>query len=133
MAGRVELSGDDPRRQTGVGGEHLVGADQRETVAEHDDDLGGIGFLPDGRLLLVAQNERRVLRLDGDRLVVHADLSSAAGVRISDMIVASDGSAYVGDRNVETVETEDQVRQAVTRLQDHLIKLLDEGVKIVLE
>ena len=33
----------------------------------------------------------------------------------------------------DAVENEDQVKQAVARLQDHLLKLLDEGVKIVLE
>jgi len=27
----------------------------------------------------------------------------------------------------------DQVKEAVARLQDHLLKLLDEGVKIVVE
>jgi hypothetical protein len=31
------------------------------------------------------------------------------------------------------VETEEQVKKAVTQLQDHLLKLLDEGVKIVVE
>jgi hypothetical protein len=31
------------------------------------------------------------------------------------------------------METEEQVRQAVARLQDHLLKLLDEKVKIVVE
>ena len=30
-------------------------------------------------------------------------------------------------------ETQEQVKEAVARLQDHLLKLLDEGVKIVLE
>ena len=38
VVGRVELAGDDPRREAGVGGEHLVGGDHREPVAEHDDD-----------------------------------------------------------------------------------------------
>ncbi len=38
VVGRVELAGDDPRRQARVGGEHLVGGDHREAVAEHDDD-----------------------------------------------------------------------------------------------
>jgi hypothetical protein len=32
-----------------------------------------------------------------------------------------------------SLETEDQVKQAVERLQDHLLTLLSEGVKIVLE
>lgn len=31
------------------------------------------------------------------------------------------------------METDDQVKQAIARLQDHLLKLLDEGVKIVVE
>ena len=38
VARRVELPGDDPRREAAVGGEHLVRADHREAVAERDDD-----------------------------------------------------------------------------------------------
>ena len=38
VAGRVELAGDEPRREAPVGGEHLVRADHREAVAERDDD-----------------------------------------------------------------------------------------------
>ena len=38
MLGRVELPGDDARRQAGVGGQHLVCGDHRETIAEHHDD-----------------------------------------------------------------------------------------------
>jgi hypothetical protein len=32
-----------------------------------------------------------------------------------------------------SLETEDQVRQSVSRLQDHLLSLLSDGVKIVME
>ena len=32
-----------------------------------------------------------------------------------------------------SMDSEDQVKQAVARLQDHLLKLSDEGVKIVVE
>ena len=32
-----------------------------------------------------------------------------------------------------SIDSEQQVKESVTRLQDHLLKLLDEGVKIVLE
>ncbi len=38
MAGGVELPRHDPRCQAGVRGEHLVGRDHREAVAEDDDD-----------------------------------------------------------------------------------------------
>ena len=39
----------------------------------------------------------------------------------------------VADFFTGAVEDEEQVRQAVARLQDHLLKLLSEGVKIVVE
>ena len=39
----------------------------------------------------------------------------------------------VADFFAGAIESQDQVKQAVERLQDHLLKLLDEGVKIVLE
>ena len=38
VARRVELAGDDARREAAVGGEHLVRGDHREAVAERDDD-----------------------------------------------------------------------------------------------
>jgi hypothetical protein len=33
----------------------------------------------------------------------------------------------------DAMETEEQVKQTIARLQDHLLKLLDEGVKIIVE
>jgi hypothetical protein len=41
--------------------------------------------------------ERQVLRLDHDRLVVHADLSSIATWHCNDMVVDAEGRAYVGN------------------------------------
>ena len=57
----------------------------------------GLGWLPDGRLLVVAMRARKVMRLEptGD-LVVHADLSAFADWPCNDMVVADDGTAYVG-------------------------------------
>ena len=40
VARRVELPGDDPRRQAAVSRQHLVGVDHREAVAEYDHDAG---------------------------------------------------------------------------------------------
>jgi hypothetical protein len=40
MGGGVEGTRHDLRSQTGVGGEHLVGADHRKAVAERDEDGG---------------------------------------------------------------------------------------------
>jgi sugar lactone lactonase YvrE len=65
---------------------------------EIDEPPSGLGWLPDGRLLVVAMESRRVLRVEHDgRVVVHADLSSIATGNCNDMVVAADGTAYVGN------------------------------------
>ena len=63
------------------------------------DRPSGLGWLPDGRLLVVSMEERKVLRDDagGEGLVEHADLSGVATGLCNDMVVAADGTAYVGN------------------------------------
>ncbi|MEU4842318.1 SMP-30/gluconolactonase/LRE family protein [Nocardia testacea] len=58
---------------------------------------GGIGWLPDGRLLVVLMQERKILRLDDDELVVHADLSDSVLSTLNDLAVDSAGRCYVGE------------------------------------
>jgi sugar lactone lactonase YvrE len=73
----------------------------RTIVEVPDDDPSGLGWLPDGRLLIVAMEQQQVLRLEpSGELSVHADLSAEAIGSLNDMIVASDGTAYVGDMGV---------------------------------
>ena len=60
-----------------------------------DDDPGGLGWLPDGRLLVVGMERRRLYRLERNGPVVHADLSALLPWPCNDMIVADDGTAYV--------------------------------------
>lgn len=58
----------------------------------------GLGWLPDGRMLVVSMVDRRVLRLEPDgSLVEHADLSSLATWHCNDMVVDEVGRAYVGN------------------------------------
>jgi sugar lactone lactonase YvrE len=64
---------------------------------EHDQP-SGLGWLPDGRLLVVTMKAATVLCVGVDGTVeVHADLSPFARGMVNDMIVADDGTAYVGD------------------------------------
>lgn len=70
----------------------------RTEVEILDDEPSGLGWLPDGRLLVVAMESQQIRRQEQDgSLVVHADLSSVARGSLNDMIVAVDGTAYVGD------------------------------------
>lgn len=68
-----------------------------ETVAELDDQPSGLGWLPDGRLLVVGMKKRQLLRLDAGGLVVAAELSAFAPAPCNDMLVDPHGRAYVGN------------------------------------
>lgn len=68
-----------------------------ETIVEVPGQPSGLGWLPDGDLLIVAMLERRVLRLGRGGLATHGDLSGLAGGPCNDMVVARDGRAYVGN------------------------------------
>lgn len=70
-------------------------AGKAETIAQHGSALSGIGWLPDGTLLVVAM-EGEVLRMGPSGLSRHADLSGHAAHGVNDMIVHPRGWAYVG-------------------------------------
>jgi sugar lactone lactonase YvrE len=72
-------------------------AGRRETVVEVPGRPSGLGWLPDGRLLVVSMTERRLLRLDACGLGVAADLSGIATFHCNDMVVDAHGRAYVGN------------------------------------
>lgn len=68
-----------------------------EVMAEVPAQPSGLGWLPDGRLLVVSMKDRRVLRREPTgELAVHADLSSLTEWPINDMVVDGEGRAYVG-------------------------------------
>jgi sugar lactone lactonase YvrE len=69
-----------------------------EVVAEVPGQPSGLGFLPDGRALIVSMRDHRVLvRDDAGRLTEHADLSGVVTGALNDMVVDESGRAYVGN------------------------------------
>jgi sugar lactone lactonase YvrE len=68
----------------------------------------GLGWLPDGRLLVVSMVDRRLLRLEGDQLVEHANLSNIATWHCNDMVVDGNGNAYVGNFGFD-IEVEEPI------------------------
>ncbi|MFC8178852.1 SMP-30/gluconolactonase/LRE family protein [Rhodococcus sp. NPDC057297] len=57
----------------------------------------GMGWLPDGTMLVVSMRDARLLAVDPDgRTRVHADLSPIARGAANDMLVDSSGRAWVG-------------------------------------
>ena len=76
-----------------------VARDGSKTTVVHlqDDQPSGLGWLPNGDLLIVSMSKRQLLRWDGNTLSVHADLSHIAHWHCNDMVVDATGRAYVGN------------------------------------
>src|SRR6476619_3826479 len=67
-----------------------------EVVVEHRSLPMCFDFLPDGRLVLVSNQHRELLTLEGDGLLAHyADLSSVSAYGCNDIVVDGRGNAYV--------------------------------------
>lgn len=56
----------------------------------------GLGFRPDGSLLIASTEDRQVLRYDGETVVTIADLTDLAPANLGDMVVDDAGRAYIG-------------------------------------
>ena len=68
-----------------------------ETVVSVPQQPSGLGWLPDGRLLVVSMHDRRLLRLDPAGLTVVAELGDMAHYHCNDMVVDGQGRAYIGN------------------------------------
>jgi sugar lactone lactonase YvrE len=58
----------------------------------------GLGFRPDGSLLIASTENRQVLRYDGETVTTVADLSDLVPANLGDMVVDDAGHAYVGSQ-----------------------------------
>ncbi len=82
---RVELEGGRP-----------------DTVVHVPNRPSGLGFDPDGRLLVVSMNDKKLLRHVDTGLEEVADMSALAGGPCNDMVVDAKGRAYVGNFGFDT-------------------------------
>jgi sugar lactone lactonase YvrE len=65
-------------------------------VQEFPGHVSGLGWLPDGTLLVVSMDDRRLLRVTPPGTQTAADLSSFVANPINDMVVDRQGRAYIG-------------------------------------
>jgi sugar lactone lactonase YvrE len=74
------------------------GKGHTEVISTVPNQPSGLGWLPDGRLLIVSMRDRRLLRKEpSGEVVEHADLSGLASEMLNDMVVDATGRAYVGN------------------------------------
>jgi sugar lactone lactonase YvrE len=87
---------------------------------EIDDRPSGLGWMPDGSLLVVSMTKRQVLRRTAAGAIsVHADLSRVATFHCNDMVVDAKGRAYVGNFGFD-LDAELEARGIPSVLADHV-------------
>ena len=68
-----------------------------QLIAKLSDLPGGLGWLPDGRLLVVSMCNRQLLVLEHNELQLFSDLSELASFHCNDLLVDQHGRSYVGN------------------------------------
>jgi sugar lactone lactonase YvrE len=105
-AGRLYFSDMHSDRVVAVDlGGHL------EVIAEVPGRPSGLGWDPQGRMLIVSMVDRRLLRLEPQGLVEVANLAALATGPCNDMVVDDEGGAYVGNFGYD-LESGDTARPA---------------------
>jgi len=61
----------------------------------------GLGFRPNGTLLIVSTEARKLLAYDGENVSTIADLSALAPADLGDMVIDHQGRAYIGSQAFE--------------------------------
>lgn len=89
------------------------------TELELDERPSGLGWMPDGSLLVVRMQLRQVWRRWPDgRFDCHADISAWSEFLCNDMVVDSQGRAYVGNFGFD-LDAELRMRGAESVIADH--------------
>jgi sugar lactone lactonase YvrE len=108
-----------------------VDGERRAEYANLSDRPSGLGWMPDGSLLVVFMTRRTLMRDPGDRVLVeHADLSRIATWHCNDMVVDANGNAYVGNFGFD-LEARAQFRTADLALvrPDGSVDVAAEGMR----
>ncbi|WP_349269233.1 gluconolactonase [Mycolicibacterium parafortuitum] len=78
---------------------HTVTLDREmSTLALPGHAPSGLGFRPDGTLLIVSTERRQILGYDGESVVTVADLADVVPAALGDMVIDRHGCAYVGSQ-----------------------------------
>jgi sugar lactone lactonase YvrE len=93
-----------------------ISEDGDVTTVVEVEQPSGLGWLPDGTLLIVAMARRAVMRYDDADLTEHADLSSFASHEINDMFVDRHGHAFIGQFGYDYRSGDTPVSAALLRV-----------------
>ena len=70
---------------------------ETESTLEIPNRPSGLGWLPDGRMLVVSMEDRKLLQPELGALKEFADLSKLATYHLNDMVIGKHGHTYIGN------------------------------------
>jgi sugar lactone lactonase YvrE len=101
-----------------------------ELVCKINGVPSGLGFLPRGDLLIVSMFRQKLYRCGHAKVSAYADLSSIATGTLDDMIIDTQGRAYVGDLGFDLLQGQASTAGAVGRI---LLVNADGSARVVAE
>jgi sugar lactone lactonase YvrE len=88
-----------------------------EVLLEVPGQPSGLGWMPDGSMLIVSMTDHTLLRRAPDATVsVHADVTEFCGGHLNDLIVDAHGRAYAGNFGFDLMELQDPAPTSLVRV-----------------
>ena len=108
-----------------------IGPDGTEEVVVHvEHQPSGLGWLPDGSLVIVSMKDQRLLRFADGELSTLADLSPYCGGHLNDCVVDDAGRVFVGDFGFDLMAGGDAAPASLKRVDpDGTVTVVAEGLQ----
>ena len=98
-------------------------------VTLEGDQPSGLGWLPDGRLLIVSMTRRQLLVFNKGELDLFADLSGLASYHCNDMVTDTKGRSYVGNFGYDLHSGEESRRAEILLVNpDGSVRMVADGL-----
>ena len=80
---------------------------KHEVIVEIPNQPSGLGWTPDGTMLIVSMKDRKLMSFKDGQLKERADLTEFSGFHCNDMVVDIDGNAFIGNFGFNTYDGEE--------------------------
>jgi len=81
---------------------------QREEICQIPGMPAGLGFMPDGRLIIASVLERKLMQWKDGKLSLYADLTGTIPYPINDFVIDAKGRIYIGNHGYDYFAGESQ-------------------------
>ena len=80
---------------------------KHEVIVEIPNQPSGLGWTPDGTMLIVSMKDRKLMSFKDGQLKERADLTELSSFHCNDMVVDIDGNAFIGNFGFNTYDGEE--------------------------